>query len=246
MGKTFVNPLVRKQDDERTHCCCTGANRGIGFEISRQLATRGAQVVLTARKLEAGKAAVKKLAAQNLTVQFRPLDVTSSKSIIALREFLKRTYGRMDVLINNAGIIAKGDAPSLKVDLETVRVTLETNALGPFRLSQTLVPLLEHSKQARIVNISSGMGAFSEMDGDYAAYRLSKTALNAITAILAAELRGRVAVNAACPGWVRTDMGGRSADRDVTEGADTPVWLALDAPQKLTGKFVRDRKVIPW
>jgi NAD(P)-dependent dehydrogenase (short-subunit alcohol dehydrogenase family) len=108
------------------------------------------------------------------------------------------------------------------------------------------VPLLEHSKHARIVNISSGMGAFSEMDGDYAAYRLSKTALNAITAILAAELRGRVAVNAACPGWVRTDMGGRSAERDVKEGADTPVWLALDALQRLTGKFVRDRKVIRW
>ncbi len=155
----------------------TGANRGIGFEISRQLATRGAQVILTARKLEAGKAAVKKLAAKNLTVQFRPLDVTSSKSIIALAEFLKRTYGRMDVLINNAGIIAKRDAPGLKVDLETVRITLETNALGPFRLSQTPVPLLEHGKHARIVNISSGMGAFSEMDGDYAAYRLSKTAL---------------------------------------------------------------------
>jgi NAD(P)-dependent dehydrogenase (short-subunit alcohol dehydrogenase family) len=186
------------------------------------------------------------LAAQNLTVQFRPLDVTSSKSIIALAEFLKRTYGRMDVLINNAGIIAKGDAPGLEVDLETVRITLETNALGPFRLSQTLVPLLEHGKHARIVNISSGMGAFSEMDGDYAAYRLSKTALNAITAILAAELRGSVAVNATCPGWVKTDMGGRSAERNVTEGADTPVWLALDAPQKLTGKFVRDRKVIPW
>jgi NAD(P)-dependent dehydrogenase (short-subunit alcohol dehydrogenase family) len=224
----------------------TGANRGIGFEISRQLATRGAQVILTARKLEPGKAAVKKLAAQNLSVQFRPLDVTSSKSIIVLGEFLKRTYGRVDVLINNAGIIAKGDAPGLKVDLETVRVTLETNALGPFRLSQALMPLLEHSEHARIVNISSGMGAFSEMDGDYAAYRLSKTALNAITAILAAELRGRMAVNAACPGWVRTDMGGRSAERDVTEGADTPVWLALDAPQNLTGKFVRDRKVIPW
>jgi NAD(P)-dependent dehydrogenase (short-subunit alcohol dehydrogenase family) len=155
----------------------TGANRGIGFEISRQLATRGAQVILTARKLDAGKAAVNKLAAQNLAVQFRPLDVTSSKSIIALAEFLKRTYGRMDVLINNAGIIAKGDAPGLEVDLETVRITLETNALGPFHLSQTLVPLLEHSKHARIVNISSGMGAFSEMDGDYAAYRLSKTAL---------------------------------------------------------------------
>jgi NAD(P)-dependent dehydrogenase (short-subunit alcohol dehydrogenase family) len=224
----------------------TGANRGIGFEISRQLANRGAQVVLTARKPEVGKASVKKLAAQNLTVQFQPLDVTSNKSIIALREFLKRAYGRLDVLINNAGIIAKGDAPGLEVDMETVRVTLETNALGPLHLSQTLAPLLRRSKHARIVNISSGMGAFSEMEGDHAAYRISKTALNAVTAILAAELRDRIAVNAACPGWVRTDMGGRSADRDVTEGADTPVWLALDAPQRLTGKFVRDRKVISW
>ena len=224
----------------------TGANRGIGFEISRQLANRGAQVVLTARKPEVGKAAVKKLAAQNLTVQFQPLDVTSNKSIIALREFLKRAYGRLDVLINNAAIIAKGDAPGLEIDMETVRVTLETNALGPLHLSQTLAPLLRRSKHARIVNISSGMGAFSEMEGDHAAYRISKTALNAVTAILAAELRDRIAVNAACPGWVRTDMGGRSADRDVTEGADTPVWLALDAPQRLTGKFVRDRKVISW
>ena len=224
----------------------TGANRGIGFEICRQLANRGAQVVLTARKREAGEAAVEKLATQNLTVQFQPLDVTSEKSIIALREFLKRTYGRLNVLINNAGIIAKGDAPGLEVDMETVRVTLETNAIGPLHLSQCLMPLLQSSKPARIVNISSGMGALSEMEGDYAAYRISKTALNAVTAILAAELRNRIAVNAACPGWVKTDMGGRNADRDVAQGADTPVWLALDAPQRLTGKFVRDRKVIPW
>jgi NAD(P)-dependent dehydrogenase (short-subunit alcohol dehydrogenase family) len=224
----------------------TGANRGIGLEISRQLATRGAEVVLTARKSGAGKAAVKRLAAENLSVQFRPLDVTSGKSIVALREFLKRTYGRLDVLINNAGIIARDDAAGLKVDMETVRVTLETNALGPFHLSQALAPLLQRSKRARILNMSSGMGAFSEMEGDYAAYRISKTALNAVTAILAAELRDRAAVNAACPGWVRTDMGGRSAERDVSEGADTPVWLALDAPQSLTGKFVRDRRVISW
>ena len=214
--------------------------------ICRQLASRGTQVVLTARKGKAGEAAVKKLAAQNLTVQFRTLDVTSMKSIIALRDFLKRTHGRLDVLINNAGIIAKGDAPGLEVDIETVRMTLETNALGPLHLSQSLVPLLLRGKRGRIVNISSGMGAFSEMEGDYAAYRISKTALNAVTAILAAELRDIIAVNAACPGWVRTDMGGRSAEREVTEGAETPVWLALDAPQSLTGKFLRDRKVIPW
>jgi len=151
----------------------TGANRGIGFEISRQLANRGAQVVLTARKSEVGKAAVKKLTAQNLTVQFQPLDVTSNKSIIALREFLKRAYGRLDVLINNAGIIAEGDAAGLKVDMETVRVTLETNALGPLHISQTLAPLLRRSKHARIVNISSGMGAFSEMRSPFDLARIS-------------------------------------------------------------------------
>jgi NAD(P)-dependent dehydrogenase (short-subunit alcohol dehydrogenase family) len=127
-----------------------------------------------------------------------------------LLPYAKRAYGRIDVLINNAGIIAKGDAPGLEVDMETVRITLETNALGPLHLSQAPVPLLQRSKRGRIVNISSGMRAFSEMDNDYAAYRISKTALNAITAILAAGLRRKIAVNAACPGWVRTDMGGRS------------------------------------
>jgi NAD(P)-dependent dehydrogenase (short-subunit alcohol dehydrogenase family) len=125
-------------------------------------------------------------------------------------------------------------------------VTLETNALGPLHLSQILAPLLRRGKSARIVNVSSGMGAFSEMEGDYAAYRISKTALNAVTAILAAELQDVVAVNATCPGWVKTDMGGPNAERDLDEGANTPVWLALDAPQDLTGKFVRDCKVIPW
>ncbi|MFY9829596.1 MAG: SDR family oxidoreductase [Rhodoplanes sp.] len=224
----------------------TGGNRGIGFEICRQLSGRGARVVLTARKPEAGAAAVKKLAAQNLATQFHPLDVTATESLAALRDFLERTCGRLDVLINNAGIISEGDAPGLEVDMATVRATLETNALAPLHLSQTLVPLLKRSKSARIVNVSSGMGALSEMEGGYAAYRISKTTLNAVTTILAAELRGAVAVNSACPGWVRTDMGGPNAERDVAEGAATAVWLALDAPQDLSGKFVRDGKVIPW
>jgi NAD(P)-dependent dehydrogenase (short-subunit alcohol dehydrogenase family) len=224
----------------------TGGNRGIGFEICRQLALRGAEVILTARRRNAGQSAVKTLAAQGLAAQFHPLEVASNDSIDALADFLMQRYGRLDALVNNAGIIAKGDADALEVDLATVRATLETNALAPLRLSQALAPLLRRSKAARIVNLSSGMGALSEMGGGYAAYRISKTALNAVTAILAAELRGVVAVNAACPGWVKTDMGGPSADRDVAEGAATPVWLALDAPPELTGKFVRDRKVIPW
>ncbi len=224
----------------------TGGNRGIGFEICRQLAARGANIILTARKPAAGAAAIKKLAAGKLAAAFQPLDITDAQSIAALRDVVKDQHGRLDVLINNAGIIAKGEAPALQVALATVRTTLETNALGPLHLAQVLVPLLKRSKSARIVNMSSGMGALNDNDGGYAAYRISKTALNAVTAILAAELRGAVAVNSVCPGWVKTDMGGPHAEREVAEGADTAVWLALDAPQKLTGKFLRDRKVIPW
>jgi NAD(P)-dependent dehydrogenase (short-subunit alcohol dehydrogenase family) len=224
----------------------TGGNRGIGFEICRQLAARGARVILTARKPAAGAAAINKLAAQKLRAEFQPLDVTDANSIAVLGDFLKDTYGRVDALINNAGIIAKGEADALKVDLATIRATLETNTLGPLHLAQTLAPLLKRSKSARIVNMSSGMGQLSDNSGGHAAYRISKTALNAVTVTLAAELRGVVAVNSACPGWVKTDMGGPHADRDVGEGADTAVWLALDAPQKLTGKFVRDRKVVAW
>ncbi len=224
----------------------TGGNRGIGFEICRQLAARGAHVVLTARKPAAGAGAVEKLAAQKRAVQFQTLDVTDGNSVAALRDFLQNAFGRLDVLINNAGIISEGEAAALKVGLPTVRATLETNALAPLQLAQALAPLLRRGAAPRIINMSSGMGALANNDGGYAAYRISKTALNAVTVILAAELRGAVAVNAVCPGWVRTDMGGRHADRDVADGADTAVWLALDAPQTLTGKFMRDRKVIPW
>ena len=224
----------------------TGGNRGIGFEICHQLAGRGARVVLTARQAQAGEEAIKRLAAQKLSAQFHPLNVTDPESAAALRDHLDRTFGRLEVLINNAGIFSKEDGTGLNVKLATVRATFETNTLAPLHLSQALTPLLKRSSTARIVNVSSGMGALSDMQGGYAAYRISKTALNAVTAILAAELRGAVAVNSVCPGWVRTDMGGPNAERDVSQGAAGIVWLALDAPQDLTGKFVRDRKVIPW
>jgi|SRR5581483_293487 NAD(P)-dependent dehydrogenase (short-subunit alcohol dehydrogenase family) len=222
----------------------TGGNRGIGFEICRQLAQRGAQVILTALQAQAGQEAANKLAAK--TVQFHPLDVTNAASVDGLRGFVERTFGHLDALINNAGIFSKEDGPGLEVKLEVVRSTFETNTLGPLHLAQVLTPLLKRSGAGRIINVSSGMGALSEMQGGYAAYRISKAALNAVTGILAAELSGAVAVNSMCPGWVKTDMGGPNAEREVAQGADTAVWLALDAPQTLTGKFVRDHKVIPW
>lgn len=224
----------------------TGANRGIGLEICHQLAARGATVLLTARNSNAGQEAANKLIAQNLPVQFYQLDPTNQDSIAALQAFTETAFGRLDVLINNAGIVAKEDGNAMDVTLDTMRVTLETNTLAPLRLAQALGPLLRRSKAGRIVNISSGMGQLSDMEGGHAAYRISKTALNAVTRVLAAELHGEVAVNAMCPGWVKTDMGGLNAKREVSEGAAGAIWLALDAPQDFSGHFTRDGKIIPW
>jgi NAD(P)-dependent dehydrogenase (short-subunit alcohol dehydrogenase family) len=222
----------------------TGGNRGIGFEVCRQLAGRGARVVLTARRPEAAEEAVRRLAGQGLPAKARALDVTGPDGAAGLRGFLEQNFGRLDVLINNAGIFSKEDGA--EVSLDVVREALETNTLAPLHLAQALAPLLKRGKAARVVNVSSGLGALSDMQGGYAAYRISKAALNAVTRILAAEWRGVVAVNSVCPGWVKTDMGGANAEREVSEGAAGVVWLALDAPQELTGKFVRDRNVIPW
>ncbi|HWF19743.1 MAG TPA: SDR family oxidoreductase [Verrucomicrobiae bacterium] len=231
---------------EEKVCVVTGGNRGIGFEICRQLASRGARVVLTARSPEAGQEAVAKLSAQKLSAQFHPLDITASASVEELQKFVESSFGQLDVLINNAGIFLRENGSGLETDLSVVRKTLETNTLAPLHLSQVLAALLKRSGGGRIVNMSSGLGQLSDMEGGYAAYRISKTALNAVTRILAAELRGSVAVNSMSPGWVRTDMGGASAERDVSQGADTAVWLALDAPQDLTGQLLHDRKVVPW
>jgi NAD(P)-dependent dehydrogenase (short-subunit alcohol dehydrogenase family) len=160
-----------------------------------------------------------------------------------------KTFGRCDVLVNNAGIIADRDDAILTVTPAAVQTTLATNTVAPLRLAQTMLPLLRKSTRgARIVNMSSGAGELTDFDGSWApAYSLSKAALNLVVRMLAPALtKEGIAVNAMCPGWVRTDMGGANAPRDVAQGADTAVWLALDAPHELTGKFFRDRKEIPW
>jgi NAD(P)-dependent dehydrogenase (short-subunit alcohol dehydrogenase family) len=222
----------------------TGANRGIGREIARQLAQRGdLHVVLTARDEKKGRAAAKELG-----VDFLQLDVAAGRSVDAFAKLVGKSYGRCDVLVNNAGILADPRGSRvLDSKAETYRETLDTNVLGPLMLAQALVPLMKKHRYGRIVNVSSAMGQLSDMGTGSPAYRISKTALNALTLILAADLSGSgILVNSMSPGWVRTDMGGSGAPRSVEEGADTAVWLATLPENGPTGGFFKDRKPIPW
>ena len=226
----------------------TGGNKGLGFEICRQLAGKGVNVVLTARDARRGLGAVEALQAQRLNVVFHPLDVTEDGSVRALRDYMERTHGRCDILINNAGISLRGSGSSvLDTKIEDFVVTLDTNFYGPLRLCQALVPLMQKRRYGRVVNMSSGMGQLDEMEDGWAAYRVSKTALNALTRMVASATAGDgVLVNSVCPGWVRTDMGGPGASRGVQKGAETAVWLALLPDDGPNGGFFRDKRAISW
>ena len=223
----------------------TGANKGIGHEVARQLAAKGFHVFVGARNAKAGRKAAEEIAKQGKAT-FLEIDVADNGSVsTAAREF-SDIEDRLDVLVNNAGIIVDGDDAILETSDDLVRKTLETNTLGPLRVTRAFVLLLRKSKAPRVINVSSGGGQLTGgADGWAPAYCISKTALNGVTVQLAAALP-KFAVNSVCPGWVRTDMGGANATQSVQEGADTIVWLASEAPQDLTGKFLRDRKEIPW
>ena len=223
----------------------TGANKGIGFEVARELARLGRRVFLGARNAEAGRAAAKKLQSDGEVI-FLEMDVSKADSIRRAAEELARQTDHLDVLVNNAGVLRDDDKNALSITPEIFEETLRTNTLGPWLVTRAFLPLLEKSPEPRIVNVSSGGGQLEDgADGWAPAYCVSKTALNGVTVQLAAALP-KFAVNSVCPGWVRTDMGGENASRSVAEGAATIVWLAIEAPHDLTGKFVKDRKVIPW
>lgn len=224
----------------------TGANRGLGLEVCRQLLAEGYQVVLTSREAKKGEAAAAEL---GNGVRFFPLNTTDGSGIDALSKFLVKEFGRLDVLVNNAGIYPddKENPGVASVKLGTLRTAIETNTFGPFMLCQKLAPLMEKNGYGRIVNVSSGMGQLSQMAGDSAAYRISKTALNAVTKVFAESYKGKnILVNSVCPGWVRTEMGGAQAPRDLQTGAKSIVWAVLIPEDGPTGGFFRDGKPLEW
>lgn len=229
----------------------TGANRGMGLEIVRQLSRLGLIAVLAARDLEKGKVAADTLAAEEFDVPVVALDVTDADSIRAAVAEVRGLFGRIDVLVNNAAILKEGllpeDTSVLDVSGDLVNQTFLTNTVGPLRMIQATVPGMRERGYGRIVNLSSGAGQLAEMGSGFPAYRLSKSALNALTRTTAAELGAHeIKINSVCPGWVRTDMGGPHATRTVEHGAETAVWLATLPEDGPTGGFFRDMKPIPW
>ena len=233
----------------------TGANRGIGYAICRKLGEQNITVILGARDPQKGTEACSRLQGEGLDVHFELLDVTDEKSIKTAIEKIRTHFGRLDILINNAGIMIDGEADALNVNQETVQKTLQTNVLGPLMLCQYCIPLMQAGGYGRVVNMASGLGSLTELadpESAYAgigapAYRLSKAGINCITALLAKEVRDdNILINSACPGWVRTEMGGDQAPLTPEQGADTPVWLATLPDDGPTGGVYRERTLIPW
>jgi NAD(P)-dependent dehydrogenase (short-subunit alcohol dehydrogenase family) len=221
----------------------TGGNRGIGLEACRQLARAGMNVVLAARDPQRGEEAAQELRGEGLDVMVERLDVADSQSVKDCARRLAEAGTEVNVLVNNAGVYPTEGV--LSVSEETFEMALEVNTLGPFRTCQAFVPTMVQRGYGRVVNVSSGGGSFGEGLGP-AAYAVSKAALNALTVKVAQAVRGNVKMNAMCPGWVRTEMGGSGAPRSPEEAVDTLLWLASLVEDGPNGGFFRDRKPSPW
>jgi len=235
----------------------TGGNRGIGFEICRQLAKKGIKVILTARNQQKGRVAAEKLQKEGLDVVYHQLDVTDEESIKKTAEYVAQKFGKLDILINNAGILIDAETRGLEADIDKVKGSVEVNTYGPLRVCKAFIPIMQKNNYGRIVNMSSHMAALHQMVGWAPGYRISKTALNAVTRILAHELRQtNITVNSVSPGWARTEMGGPEAPNSIEEGADTAVWLVTSdnvatgrfftTSHEFGGQFFAERQELGW
>jgi NAD(P)-dependent dehydrogenase (short-subunit alcohol dehydrogenase family) len=226
----------------------TGGNRGIGYEIARQLMREEVFVVIGARDAARGRQAVEGLRAEGSNVDSFTLDVNDTRAVRRFVDHVSRAHGSPSILVNNAGVYPERfDATVEDTPTAIWRETLETNLLGAVRMCREVVPRMKALRYGRIVNVSSGLGQLQKMGAGSPAYRVSKAALNALTRVLADEVAGSgILVNSMSPGWVKTGMGGGEAPRSVEEGADTAVWLCLLPSSGPTGQFFRDRKAIPW
>jgi len=222
----------------------SGGNRGIGLEVCRRLAEGGLTVILGSRDEERGREAAERLPGG---VAVRQLDVADPGSVEKLARSVEKDFGRLDVLVNNAAISNDEGQSGAEADLDRVREAIEANLFGAWRLCQVAIPHMRRERYGRIVNVSTGLAALEDMGGGSPGYRISKTSLNALTRILASELRGTgILINAVNPGWVQTDMGGRNANRTVEEGADGVVWAATLPNSGPSGCFFRDRRNVAW
>ena len=226
----------------------TGGNRGIGFAIAQGLLQKDYEVIITSRSLNKAKQAAEKLQEFGKVTPIE-LDVSDDASIEQAVKTLNQNYNIpcLDILINNAGIYPDEGVNILTISRMQLDATLNANTFGPIRIVQAFLPLLEKSQDARVINVSSNMGALQDLTANAPSYCLSKFALNGATIMLAQSLHSKgITVNTIDPGWVRSDMGGSSAPRSPEQGADTAIWLATEAPRNETGKFWRDRQVISY
>ena len=224
----------------------TGANRGIGFAVAKGLLEKGVKVIVTSRNEKDGKDAMKELAEYGDAI-YHQLDVTDLGSIKRLVAFLEEQFGKLHILVNNAGINYDTWQNTINADLDQVRDTIETNLMGPWQTIQEMLPLLKESQGANVVNVSSGAGSLASQTGDRPGYSVSKLALNGLTLQFSRLLKEeKILINSVCPGWVRTDMGGDNANRSPDEGAETIIWAALLDQHGPSGGFFRDRESLQF
>lgn len=238
---------------DRRIALVTGGNRGIGFATCKLLAEKGIGVILTSRLKDEGEEAVAKLRDMGHDIDFHKLDVTNHEDIQSIEKCIRDKYSRLDILINNAGVMLDEEPPGsgmpsiFDTSPDILRDTMEVNVYGPLRLILTFVPLMKENNYGRIVNVSSKMGQLSGMGPGWPGYRTSKTALNALTRIFASELSNtNIKVNSVHPGWVRTRMGGKGATRSIEEGARSVIWPALVDDAGPTGGFFLDGNPLEW